>query len=73
MQNAEYLVVLEVIGRLRGRERERMYRALGDRPRTEVDAAIVSLERVGVVAVKGARVHASPALKRLNELGLIGV
>jgi hypothetical protein len=50
-----------------------MYHALRDRPRTEVDSAIERLEQAGVVAVKGARVHASPALERLDELGLIGV
>ncbi len=73
MQSAEYLVVLEVVGRVRGRERERMYQALRDRPRTEVDAAIEGLEQAGVVAVKGARVYATPALRRLDDLNLIGV
>ncbi len=72
MQRAEYLVVLQVVGRVRGREHERMYRALRRSP-AEVDAAIESLEQAGVVAVKGARVHPSPTLKRLDELGLIGV
>jgi hypothetical protein len=73
VQSAEYLVVLEVLGRVRGRERERMYYALRDRTRAEVDAAIVSLEQAGVIAVKGLRVHAAPALNRLDELSLIGV
>lgn len=73
MQRAEYLVVLEVVGRVRGRERERMYHALRGRTRSEVDEAIVSLEQAGVIAVKGLRVHATPALKRLDELSLIGV
>jgi hypothetical protein len=72
MQRTEYLVVLQVAGRVRGRERERMYRALRRTP-AEVDAAIESLEQAGLVAVKGARVHASPALKRLDDLGLIGI
>jgi len=72
MQSTEYLVVLAVVRRVRGHERERMYRALRRQP-AEVDTAITSLEQAGVVAVKGARVHASPALKRLNDLGLIGV
>jgi hypothetical protein len=49
-----------------------MYHALRRTP-AEVDAAIASLEQAGVVAVKGARVHSSPALERLNDLGLIGV
>jgi hypothetical protein len=72
MQSSEYLVVLEVVGRVHGRERERMYHALRRAP-AEVDAAITSLEQAGVVAVKGARVYSSPALERLNDLGLIGV
>jgi len=72
MQDTEHLVVLQVVGRGRGRERERIYRALRRTP-TEVDAAITSLEQAGVVAVKGARVHAAPALTRLDELSLIGV
>jgi hypothetical protein len=49
-----------------------MYRALR-RTQAEVDAAIESLDHAGVVAVKGARVHPSSALKRLDALGLIGV
>ena len=73
MQSTEYLVVVGVMARVRGRERESMYRALRDRTRAEVDEAITSLEQVGVVTVKGARVHASPALTRLNDLGLIGI
>jgi hypothetical protein len=72
MQSTEYLVVLEVVGRVRGRERERMYRALRRTP-AEIDAAIASLEQAGVVAVKGARILAAPSLKRLDELSLIGV
>jgi hypothetical protein len=73
MQSTEYLVVLEVVGRVRGRERERMYRALRARTVAEVDAAIARLEQAGVVAVKGARVHASAALELLNDLDLIGI
>jgi hypothetical protein len=72
VQSAEYLVVLEVVGRVRGRERQRMYQALR-RPRAEVDTAIEGLEQAGVLAVKGARVYATPALRRLDELNLISV
>jgi len=50
-----------------------MYRALQDRSPTDVDAAITGLQQAGVVAIKGARVHATPALKRLNDLSLIGI
>jgi hypothetical protein len=72
MQSTDYLVVLNVVGRTRGRERERIYRALG-RPADEVDAAITSLEQAGVVVVKGKRIYATPALKLLDDLDLIGV
>ena len=72
MQRTEYLVVLQVVGRTRGRERERMYRVLRRAP-AEVDAAIEGLEHAGVVAVKGARIYPSSALKRLDDLGLIGI
>jgi hypothetical protein len=72
LQRTEYLVILDVVGRRRGRERERMYRALRRRA-AEDDAAIESLEQAGIIAVKGARIHASPALKRRNDLNLIGV
>jgi hypothetical protein len=72
MQRTEYLVVVEVVGRVHGRERARMYRSLRRAP-AEVDAAITSLQQAGVVAVKGARVHASPALALLDELNMIAV
>ncbi|HEY4917603.1 MAG TPA: hypothetical protein VIH92_11860 [Solirubrobacteraceae bacterium] len=49
-----------------------MYRVLRRAP-AEVDAAIEGLEHAGVVAVKGARIYPSSALKRLDDLGLIGV
>jgi hypothetical protein len=68
----ERLVVLQVAGRRRGRERERMYRALHiDRER--VDDAIASLTLAGVVAVKGQSVHQTAALRRVDCLGLIAV
>lgn len=73
MQKAEYLVVLAVVGRVRGRERQRLYQALRPSPRADIDAAIGRLEVAGVVAVKGERIHASPALRLLDELDLIGV
>lgn len=73
MQNAEYLVVLDVLRRPRGRDRERMYKALRTSSPDELDTAIASLEQAGIVSVKGKQIHASPALRRLNELKLIGV
>lgn len=73
MQSTEYLVILDVLRRTRGRERERMYHALRDHEQADLDAAITSLEQAGVLAVKGVRIHAAPALTRLNDLGLIGI
>lgn len=73
MQSAEYLVVIEVLNRTHGRDRERMYRALRKCAREEVDAAIASLEQVGVVTVKGQTIQAGPALTKLGQLNLIGI
>lgn len=73
MQSAEYLVAIELLGGgPRGRYRESIYRAL-DRSRSDIDAAIASLEREGVLTVSGRTVRASPALACLEHLGLIGV
>ncbi len=47
VETAEYLVVVELLGRgPRGRRRDALYRALKHRDRTEIDAALTSLERV---------------------------
>jgi hypothetical protein len=73
MQSAEYLVTIELLGGgPRGRYRESIYRAL-DRSRSDIDAAIATLEREGVLTVSGRTVKASPALVSLERLGLIGV
>jgi hypothetical protein len=71
--HTEQLIVLQVVGRRRGRERERMYRALRNVDREYVDGAIASLSLAGVVAVKGQSVHQTAALRRVNCLNLIGV
>ena len=71
-QPAEYVVVVQLLDRERGRDRERLYRALG-RDRTEVDAAIDGLERVGVLTIAGRTIRASPALVCLERLGLIAL
>jgi hypothetical protein len=73
MQSAQYLVVIEVLNRTHGRERERMYRTLRSHARQDIDAAIASLEQAGVVTVSGQTVKASPALIRLEQLNLIAV
>jgi hypothetical protein len=73
MRNAEYLVVLEVLSHARGRDRERMYRALRTHSAAEIDAAIASLEQAGVVLARGTRIHPTSALSRLENLNLIGI
>jgi hypothetical protein len=73
MQSAQYLVVIEVLNRSHGRQRERMYRTLRAHEREAIDAAIASLEQAGVVTVNGQTIKASPALVRLEQLNLIAV
>jgi hypothetical protein len=72
VQSAQYLVVVQVLNRKRGRERERMYSALSFE-REEIDAAIDSLARAGVLTITGRVVRASPALDRLQSLKLVSV
>jgi DNA-binding MurR/RpiR family transcriptional regulator len=73
MQSAEYLVVVDLLSRPRGRDRERMYRTLRTYDHQQVDAAIATLEQAGVVVVNGRAVVGSAALKALEQLNLIGV
>jgi hypothetical protein len=73
MQSAEYLVVVDLLTRPRGRDRERMYQALRTYDHQQVDAAIATLEQAGVVVVDGQAVVGSAALKTLEQLNLIGV
>jgi hypothetical protein len=73
MQSAEYLVVVQLLDRRRGRGRDAIYNALGHRQREEIDAALASLESVGVLTVSGRTVRASPALVCLEQLNLIAV
>jgi hypothetical protein len=73
MQPAAYLVAVELLGRgPRGRRRESIYRAL-DRNRSDIDAAITTLERAGVLTVAGRTVKASEAFICLESLGLIAI
>lgn len=67
------LVVLQVAGVRRGRERTRIHRALRDIPPTTIDAAIDALQKAGVVIVKGKSIHETNALGRLDQLGMICV
>lgn len=73
MQSAEYLVVVQLLDRARGRDRDALYRALDHRERDEIDTALASLERDGVLTVSGRTVRASPALSCLERLNLIAV
>jgi hypothetical protein len=64
---------VQLLDRARGRDLGVLHRALGHRERQEIDAALASLERVGVLTVSGRTVKASPALARLEQLNLIAV
>jgi len=70
---AERLVVLQVAGVPRGRQRSVIDATLADVGRERVDAAIDSLQRAGVVLVVGRAVRQSAVLERLDRLKLICV
>jgi predicted transcriptional regulator len=72
VSSAEYLVVVQLLNRRGGREREKIYSAL-DFDRSEVDAAIERLTRAGVLMTTGRVVRASPALECLERLQLVSV
>lgn len=69
----ERLVVLQVAGVFYGRSREQVQGALNDIGARRVNAAIKSLEAVGVVIVNGRTVRQSKALARIDALGYITV
>jgi hypothetical protein len=71
--NAERLVVIDMLGQTRGRHRATLYRHLGHYERAIIQAAIDSLVEAGVLTRNGERVIATPALACLEELGLIAV
>lgn len=73
MQSAAYLVAIQLLDRgPQGRRRESVYRALVY-SRSEIDEAIATLERAGVLTVTGRTVRASPALACLERLNLIAI
>jgi biotin operon repressor len=73
MRSPQYLVAVQLLNRgPRGRQRESLYRAL-DYSRKEIDAAIESLEREGVLTVSGRTVRASTAILCLERLDLIAL
>jgi hypothetical protein len=69
----ERLVALAVLGRKRGYPRARVLADLDDIDQEVVDIAIASLERAGVLCVKGTRLYPSAAMQRLDELTMICV
>jgi hypothetical protein len=73
LEHPERLVAIELLGRPRGRDRDRMYRTLRELSRETIDEAIVSLEQAGVLVTAGRTVRASNALTRLERLNLIGI
>jgi hypothetical protein len=73
VNDCERLVAIQLYGRPRGRERERMYRSLRTYSREAIDTAISSLEATGVLRVAGARVVASESMQHLERLGLLAV
>jgi hypothetical protein len=70
---AEHLVVLQVAGVFYGRSREQLHGTLNDLGSRRVNAAIKSLEAVGVVVVNGHTIRQSRALARIERLGYISV
>jgi hypothetical protein len=73
MRSAQYLVVIEVLNRMQGRDLERMHRTLRRYDRQSIEAAVAALEQAGVVTVSGQTIKASPALELLEQLDVITV
>jgi hypothetical protein len=69
----ERVVVEAVLASPSGRSREAIYRDCPDIGRDAIDAAISSLEQVGLLRSPGQTVHASEALRRLEQLALIAL
>jgi hypothetical protein len=66
-------VVLQLLGRVGGYPRADLDAALKAHTGDSITAALDSLAAAGVVQLVGDGVHASEALRRLDELGLIAV
>jgi hypothetical protein len=73
MYDPERLVVEELLGRPRGRERARIYATHPRLPAEAIDGAIDSLERAGLLRATGQRVWPTEALLRLEGLSLIAL
>jgi hypothetical protein len=72
-ESPQRLVVIDLMHRPGGRERERLYRALDHFDRDEVDEAILELENAGVLVATGSRLRPSPALICLERLGVLAI
>jgi hypothetical protein len=71
--NAERLVVIDLLGQTRGRSCVVLYRHLGHYERTLINSAIEGLVEAGVLARAGERVIVTPALACLEQLDLIAI
>ncbi len=67
----ENLVALQVLRYKRGCPLSKLLATLDDIDPQWVEASVASLERAGVVVVKRTHVHASPALRRVDELDMV--
>lgn len=72
MQNADYLVVIELLGHPDGRALGPIQQALGVGPETLL-SAVESLEEDGVIVRRGDLIWPSRAMRRLDRLNLIAV
>lgn len=69
----ENLVVLQVLGYKRGCPLSKLRAALDDIDPQWVEESIASLQGAGVVVVKRTRIHPSTALRRIDELDMVGI
>lgn len=71
MLNTERLVILDVLSHPQPRSRAALYRELRQVDHAQVDAAIASLERAGILRTDDDTVQASDALRRLEAIGML--
>jgi hypothetical protein len=69
----ESSLALELTGRNSGVPRTGLYAAMCEFPQERVEAAVTSFEAVGLARATPRRVYPSPALQRLDALGMIQV
>ncbi len=70
---AESLVIQVVLGHEEGCQLSRVQRDLDWITADWIERSIQSLEQVGVVVVKDTRLHMADPLKRLADLGMVGM